>query len=319
MNSIKTTILGIMMFAMPFLASAQSLTEAKDAYKKASEIISYNKEGALELLEKALGICKALGAEGDTTRLAIEGFMPGLYFELANAQYKDKDYQDAIPKFKKAAEIADLYKDALYKQRSTRLLANCYLNLGNNAVKNNQLDSAIYYFQTSFDIEAKGSKWFSIAQIYLKKGNEDQMTSALDKSLELAKAENDTATISKASKLGRQYNYSQASTLQAKNGPKAIDYLNKTVFYDPKYADAYYMKTLLTYKMKRWQESAEAANAAIANETDPNELPKIYFKLGWIYVYLQKAPEACAAFRQASKSKDYADEAKLNMRNLKCN
>jgi hypothetical protein len=52
MNSIKTTILGIMMFAMPFLASAQSLTEAKDAYKKASEIIPIIKKERWSCLKR---------------------------------------------------------------------------------------------------------------------------------------------------------------------------------------------------------------------------------------------------------------------------
>ena len=319
MNSTKNTILVIMVAMLPILATAQTLKEANDAYSEASKIIAFNKEGTIELFEKALNICKSIGTEGDTLRWKIEGYMAGLYFEVGNTAYKDKKYEEAVPKLRKAQEVADLYKDESYKQRSTRLLANTYLLMGNNALKNNLLDTAIIYYQSSFSIEPKASIWFSISQIYLKKGNEDKMTTALDKAIELGKTDNDTATINKAGKLGRQYYFSQASAIQTKNAPKAIELLNKAVIYDPKFADAYYMKTLIAYKLKRWQEAADAANLAIANETDSRELPKIYFKLGWIYVYLKNAPDACSAFKQASKSKDYVDEAKLNMKNLKCN
>jgi tetratricopeptide (TPR) repeat protein len=319
MNSIEKTILLLVLALTPFFATGQTLKEANDAYSEASKIIAFNKEGTIELFEKALNICKSIGTEGDTLRWKIEGYMAGLYFEVGNTAYKDKKYEEVVPKLRKAQEVANLYKDESYKQRSTRLLANTYLLMGNNALKNNLLDTAIIYYQASFSIEPKASIWFSISQIYLKKGNEDKMTNALDKAIELGKTDNDTATINKAGKLGRQYYFSQASAIQTKNAPKAIELLNKAVIYDPKFADAYYMKTLIAYKLKRWQEAADAANLAIANETDSRELPKIYFKLGWIYVYLKNAPDACSAFKQASKSKDYTEEAKLNMKNLKCN
>ena len=319
MNAIKRTIFSFIIVMLPFLVSAQTLKDASDAYNEAAMLFSTDKESSVQLLEKALKICNSFGPEGDTIRQKIVGFLPGLYYELANAVYKDKKYEEAIPKIKKAAEVADLYKDETYQQRCTRLMANTYFYLGSNAVKNNLPDSAIVYYMTSVRLDPKAYKWFNISQIYLKKGNEEKMEATMDKTLELAKTENDTASMNKTNKLGRQYFYAQASAIQTKNSAKAIDYLDKAVRYDPKYADAYYMKFLLAYKLKRWQDAADAANLAIANETDPNELPKIYFKLGWTYVYLKKAPEACAAFKESAKSKDYVNEAKLNMKNLQCN
>jgi tetratricopeptide (TPR) repeat protein len=126
MNTIKKLVLAALISTLPILAGSQTLKEANDAYNEASKIIAFNKEGTIELFEKALKICKALGTEGDTTRWKIEGFMAGLYYEVGNTSYKDKNYKDAIPKLKKAIEVAEEYKDANYKQRSTRLLANSY-------------------------------------------------------------------------------------------------------------------------------------------------------------------------------------------------
>ena len=319
MNSFKSTIFAFIIVILPFLASAQTLNDANYFYNEAAMLFSTDKESSVQLLERALKICNSFGSEGDTIRQKIVGFLPGLYYELANTVYKAKKYEEAIPKIKKAAEVANLYKDELYQQRCTRLMANTYFYLGSNAVKNNLPDSAIEYYQVSIKLDPKAYKWFNISQIYLKKGNEEKMEDAMDNAILLAKNENDTATLNKTNKLGRQYFYAQASAIQTKNGAKAIDFLDKAVRYDPKYADAYYMKFLLAYKLKRWQDAADAANLAIANETDPNELPKIYFKLGWTYVYLKKAPEACAAFKESAKSKDYVNEAKLNMKNLQCN
>jgi tetratricopeptide (TPR) repeat protein len=319
MKSFKSTIFIFIIGMLPLLAPAQTLKDASDAYNEAAMLFSTDKESSVQLLEKALKICNSFGPEGDTIRQKIVGFLPGLYYELANVVYKDKKYEEAIPKIKKAAEVADLYKDELYQQRCTRLMANTYFYLGSNALKNNLPDTAVEYYQASIKLDPKAYKWFNISQIYLKKGNEEKMEDAMDKTLELAKTENDTASINKTNKLGRQYFYAQASAIQNKDGSKAIIYLDKAVRYDPKYADAYYMKFLIAYKLKRWQDAADAANLAIANETDPNELPKIYFKLGWTYVYLKKAPEACAAFKESAKSKDYVNEAKINMKNLQCN
>lgn len=319
MNSFKRKIFVFIIIILPFLAPAQTLKDANDAYNEAAMLFSTNKDSSVQLLEKALKICNSFGTEGDTIKQKIVGFLPGLYYELANTAYKDKKYEEAIPKIRKAAEEADLYKDENYQQRCTRLMANTYFYLASNALKNNLPDKAIEYFQISVKLDPKAFKWFNIAQIYLKKGNEGKMAAALDTTMILAKNDNDTATFNKASKLGRQYFYAQASAIQTKNGAMAIDYLDKAVRYDPKYADAYYMKMQIAYKLKRWQDAADAGNLAIANETDPNDLPKIYFKLGWIYVYLKDGVGACAAFKQASKSKEFAEEAKINMKNLQCN
>jgi tetratricopeptide (TPR) repeat protein len=197
-------------------------------------------------------------------------------------------------------------------------ISNSYYNLGNAYVNGNQLDSAILCYQSSMDIEPKAYKLFNIGQIYLKKADEVKMEELLNKAIELAKTENDTATISKSNKLGRQYFYSQGKVQQNKNTGKAIEYLDKAVKFDPKFADAYWIKTQICYKQKKWIDAADAANSAIANETDGNEKYKYYFKLGWIYVYLQDGVKACDAFKHASRSKEFEEEAKVNMRNLKC-
>lgn len=319
MNSLKKFCILALVLVMPNILSAQTLKDANDAYNEASKIIAFNKEGTIELFEKALKICDALGHEGDTTRWKIEGFMAGLYYEVANNSYKDKNYTSAIPKFKKAMEVADIYKDQNYKLKSTKLLANSYYNLGNYYINKNQLDSALDSYQKSTEIESKAYKWFNIGQIYLKKNMEDKMDEAMDKTLELAKSENDTATISKTRKLCRQYYFSLAKAQQGKSNEKVLIYLDKTVKYDPKFADAYWTKTQLDYKLKKWIDAADACNSAIANETDAREVYKYYFKLGWIYVYLQDGVKACDAFKHASRSKELEAEAKTNMANLHCN
>jgi tetratricopeptide (TPR) repeat protein len=319
MNTIKKLVFSAIISITPICAGAQTLKEANDAYNEASKIIACNKEGTIELFEKALKICKTLGAEGDTIRWKIEGYMAGLYYEVGNSSYKDKNYKEAIPKLKKAIEVSDIYNDQNYKQRSTKLLANSYYNLGNAAVNASLLDTAIVYYLESTNVEPKAYKWFNIGQIYLKKADEAKMEETMNKTLEMAKSENDTATISKTNKLCRQYFYSQGKVLQTKNTGKAIEYLDKAVKYDPKFADAYWIKTQICYKLKKWTDAADAGNSAIANETDSNEKYKYYFKLGWIYVYLQDGVKACDAFKHASRSKEFEEEAKVNMKNLHCN
>ncbi len=319
MRRYSSFLMVLVLTGMSLHTGAQTVRDAMDAYNEAYKLYSTDKEATIAKFEKALEICNALGAAGDTTRLKIEGFLPGLYYEVANNAYKEKNYPEAVVKLKKAAEVAARYKSDDYLQSSTKLLGNTYYLMGNNAVNTNALDSAIFYYKTSIQTDPRAYKWFSLGQVYFKEKNEASMGAAMDKAIGLGKNENDSATVAKASTLCRQYFYAKAYGVQKNNPAKAIEYLDKTVAYDPAYANAYYMKSLLAYNLKRYQESADAAKLAIANEKDKEQIAKIYFKLGWTYVYLKDGPNACAAFRKASESKTYVNEARKNMINLKCN
>ena len=319
MNAFEKTLVGALIAFLPIVSQAQTVKDASDAYNEAYKLYFTDKEATITKLEKALDICRKLGPVGDTIRLKIEGFLPGLYYEVANAAYKEKNYTGAVGILDKAIHVAVEYNSEDYHRSLTKLLGNSYYYIGNDAVTANSLDSALFYYQLSDKVEPRAYKWFSMAQVYLKKNDEEHMTSAIDKTIELGKSETDTVMEAKACNLGRQYYYAQGAALQSKDGVKAMVALDKAVSYEPSYANAYALKALIAYNLKKYQESADAATSAVAYETDPEKLAKIYFKLGFTYVYLKKGPEACAAFKKAAESKTYVNEARRNMQNLHCN
>lgn len=313
----KKTLLALLMAVLPFLATAQTLKDAVDAYNEGAKLFANDKEGAIAQFEKALNICKAVGTEGDSTRMKIEGFLPGLYFDVANTAYTAKKFYEAIEKGKKAEAVATRLNNDTYKDRSGKLLANTYFLLGNNGIRSNQLDSAVHYYNLSLEIDPKSVVWFNLAQAYLRKGDEAKMANAMNKTFELAKTENNADITDKATKVCTQYYYKQAAG-QMKNPAKSLEYIDKTLSYDPKFADAYYLKSIVLFQQKKFQESADAATQAIQNETNPDNLGKIYFQLGFAYNSMKKTSDACAAFKKAAEAKAYEAKAKENLKNLKC-
>jgi tetratricopeptide (TPR) repeat protein len=322
----KIKIITLLMFLLPLMLNGQTLTDAKAAYNKGAKTFTTDKDSTLIYFEQSLNICKTLGTTGDTLRMKIELYIPGLYLDLANASYRDKKYDEALTKCQKALEVAESYKDDKNKQRATKLLVSTNIAIGVNYYKTD-LDNAIKYWEAAVKLDPKLEKvWYNIAQAYMKKGDAEKMGVAMDKTFELAKAENDTATISKANKQCRDFYYKQGLNALNKNeNTAALNSLNKSLSYDVKFADAYYIMATIYNKQAKSKEALETLNTAMKYETVTANIPRLYFQMGFAYVALKQNSDACTAFKKVvdSKDKDLAPKAsdiiKKNLNNCAAN
>jgi tetratricopeptide (TPR) repeat protein len=316
----KKTIIALMMIILPLFVAGQTMKEAKEAYNKGSKLFNSNKDSTLIYFEQCLSICKVVGTEGDSLRMKVESYIPSLYFDLANASYKEKKFEEALTKGQKALGVADKYKDDRNKQRCTKLISATNFALGNNAFKANDLDNATRYYEAAVSLDPKLTKaWYNMAQAYMKKGDAEKMAPAMEKTVELAKLENDTATVNKANKQCKDFYYKQALGLQKKNDlTGALSNLNKCMGYDPKNADAYYLMAVIYNKQSKSQDAINAAKNALTNETNAGSIARINYQLGFAYMNLKQNNDACEAFKKAAEAKELAVEANKILKNLKC-
>ena len=307
----KIKIIALFLFLLPFMLHGQTINDAKDAYNKGAKTFSTDKDSTLIYWEQSLGICKTLGTAGDSLRMKIEVFIPSLYYELANASYKEKKYDEALTKSQKALQVAESYKDEKNKQRATKLITSINIAIGVNYYKNSDLDNAIKYWELAVNTDPKLEKvWYNIAQAYLKKGDAEKMSASMDKTFELAKAENDTVTIKNATKQCRDFYYKQALNAASKNeNTVAITNLNKALGYDVKFVDAYYVMATIYNKLSKSKEAIEVINTALKYETV--NTTRLYFQMGYAYAAQKQNADACTAFKKVvdSKDKDLAPKA----------
>ena len=309
----KIKIIALIMFLLPLVLEAQTISDAKDAYNKGAKVFSTDKDSALIYFEQSLGICKTVGTPADTLRMKIEGFIPSIYYDLANASYRDKKYDEALVKCQKAIDIAESYNDEKNKLRGTKLLTSINIALGISYYKNNDLDNAVKYWEVAVKMDPKLEKvWYNIAQAYLKKGDAEKMQAAMDKTFELAKAENDTVTIKNGTRQCRDFYYKQAVNASNKNESNAaITSINKSLTFDIKNADAYYLLASIYLKQAKSKEVLDVCNTALKYETSPTATVRFYFQMGYAYVALKQNAEACSVFKKVvdSKDKDFAPKA----------
>jgi tetratricopeptide (TPR) repeat protein len=307
----KIKIIALFMLLLPFMVNGQTIIDAKEAYNKGVKVFNTDKDSALFYFEQSLALCKTVGTPADSLRMKIEAFIPNLYFDLANASYKEKKYDEALAKGQKAMQVAESYKDDKNKQRVTKLLVASNFAMGNNYFRTNDLENATKYYEITVGLDPKLEKaWYNMAQAYLKKGDAEKMGAAMDKTFELAKAENDTVTIKNATKQCRDFYYRQAVTAAGKNeNSTAITSLNKALSYDVKYVDAYYVMATIYNKQSKSKEVIEVINNALKYESV--NTPRLYFQMGYAYAALKQNSEACSAFKKVvdSKDKDLAPKA----------
>jgi len=307
----KMKIIALLMFLLPFVMNGQTITDAKDAYNKGAKVYTTDKDSALIYFEQSLGICKTVGTEGDSLRMKIETYLPGIYYDIANAAYKEKKFDEALAKGEKASQIAEQYKDERNKQKVSKLLVAANFAQANNYFRSNDLENATKYYEITVKLDPKLSKaWYNMAQAYMKKGDAEKMSIAMDKTFELAKAENDTATIGRATKQCRDFYYKQGLAAFGKNeNGNALSNFNKSLGYDAKFTDAMYIIANIYNKQTKSKEALEVCNTALKYETSATT--RFYFQMGYAYVALKQNGEACSVFKKVvdSKDKDLAPKA----------
>ncbi|MGB9746494.1 MAG: tetratricopeptide repeat protein [Bacteroidales bacterium] len=320
MRSVATGILIVLAFLNGLLASAQTLKEAYDEYNAAIALLETDKAAAIQQFEKAVSLCEAIGPEADSLKMGIVGNLPSLYYDLAYDSYKNKKMEEALARFQKTVEVAKKYGDEKTQKKAEDVEPQLYYAIGTQFYKDNNFDKALENLNEAVKLDpAFARAWLVIGLIYRKKEDINQVTGAMDKAIESAKADNDVKTADQAKKVARDFLLIKANQENKKqNYSQALDYLNKALEYDDQFSDIYYLFAVIYNKQSKWQDAVNAGEKGLKTAA-PADAGKIQFELGTAYMGLNQNEKACSAFREALKDKNCEASAKYYIeQKLKC-
>lgn len=281
----------------------QTKKDAVDAYNAGATTYKQDPKAALDNLLKSIEISQQLGEEGEETLLSAQSLIPRVYLEIAMSEYKQKNLQGTLDNLEKAEETATKYNDETTKSRVEKTMPKLYNVMGNNKFKENKFDEAIANYTKALNFNPDYvDPLLGLALSYENKGDEAKMIEYLDKTIEVAKKNNDLKTADETSLKVKNFYLKKGDDAQKdKNYSEAIDYLNKTMKYDSTDASVYQVLAVNYNRVEKWNDAVEAANKAIElSKGAAEDKAPIYWELANAYQKLNNTSKACDAFKNAS-------------------
>ncbi len=305
MKKVSLSLIILLVSAFPLILKGQNtLEDAINEYNKG--VLSNNADSidaAIAHFEKCIEICNQLGDEGEERRIQTEALLPTLYYNKAAKSLKEEKYDEAIPQFNKAAEIATKYGDQQTAEKANKIIPQIYYQIGNDKFNNNDISGAVASFNKVIELEPDNAKaYYNLARIYKKNDDMSQFKKNVDKTIELARLQNDTKILEAANIIGRDYYLIKANNARtAKKYSEAVDFAKLTISYDEKNATAYYILSSAYNSLSKWDDAIAAGNEALKYEQDdPQKEAKIYYELGIAYSNKSDKAKACAAYKKAA-------------------
>lgn len=300
---------------------SQDLNSAKQNFLNGLDIINNDPQGALDLFNVCIDICIELGEEGDETRIEAESRVPTCHYKIAYKMYKDNKIEEAIEAFKKTAEIAGKYQDNEIKEKAEKYIPKLYLTLGINKYKAKDFNGAISSFNdatTANPLYATAYYYKGLA--YSKMKDDVQALALCEKAIEVGLQTNETKIVDKAEKKAHNILLVKGVDEKKKNNYlEAIKFLNKSLEFKTKSAEAYFQLAFSYNKISEWEDAIKSANKAIEfDNSDDEKKARIYYELGNAHKGAGNKESACDAFKKALYGA-YTESAKYQIEvDLKC-
>mgnify|MGYP000848186941 CR=1 FL=1 len=305
---------------IPFTGFGQTMKEAVDAYNGAATTYKQDPKAALDNLNKAIQICEQLGEEGVEVKTNSENLIPSVYFEIAMAQYKQKDLQGTLDNLEKAEETAVKFNVGTIKTRVEKTIPKLYNVMGNNKFKENKFEEAIANYTKALNfVPDFVDPHLGIMLSYEKLNNEAKMLEFIDKTIEVAKKANDVKTADETAVKAKNYFLKSADDAQkVKKYDEAIVALNNSLKYDSNDNDVYRLLAVNYNRVEKWNEGIEAALKAIDLKTGTaDEKAELYFLLATAYQKINDNAKACEAYKNAAFG-TFKPNADYQIQQLKC-
>ncbi len=321
-NLFKAVIIFSILFSFFNLAYSQTQQEAVDALKKGMQLKENgNLEQAIKYVEESLTITDSLGPEAEELKIKAGLQISKLYFDYGVDLARQKEYDKAIDKLSKAEETAIEYNRPGIKQKAKNIKAKLYRIKGVKSYSEGNYDEAIQYYDKAIASDSNYAKaYFYKALVYNKQNKETEFINVLDKSIKVAKEQDDTETLEKANKIAKNHYYNKGvKAKKATNYDQALESFNKSVEYQ-KYEQGYYLIGLINNELKQYDKALEALNKGLelASGEGSDIVSKFYFEKGRAYQGKNNKTEACAAYKKVS-SGSYQKSAQYQIKHiLKC-
>ncbi|KAF0204580.1 MAG: hypothetical protein FD170_5 [Bacteroidetes bacterium] len=306
MKNTKKFLTGVILIATLFgvkSAYSQSLEDATNAYNRGVELAATDIPKAIEALKEAAGIAEKVGAEGADIVNLTKQQIPLLQYNHATALYKEKKVDEAITNFELAHDYAEQFGDDGIKAKADDLLPKLYRVKGNTDYRADKYAEALASFDKAleFDPDFAGA-WLSKGLVYNKQNKTDDLRIAMDKAIETGTKTNDEKTVEQASKFMSDNLINSANGAFKKNDFNgAVAFLDESIKYSDKNAEAYYLYALANNKLSKWDEAIENAQKGMELDGDtPAKQARFHFEIGTAHAGKGSTGDACASFKKAA-------------------
>jgi len=318
----KLLLLSAMSLVLGLQAQGQTLKDAIDAFNTGMDLAGSDIKAAISSVEKSLQIASLLGEEGEEVKEMAEVQIPGLYFDLAMGQYKERNIPEAITGFEGAIVVADKFSDSNTKRRTESVLHQLYAIQGNTLFRENNNEEALGLFDKSIAINPQFARaYLGKGLVYRRLEDADNFKQAMDKAIETALLTDEKQILETAESTARDFFLVRAARAKGENNiTQAIEFLTTSLSYDQTFPETHYLLATIHNEQSRYQDAINSAQRAIelSNGGSRDETAKIYFELGQAYEGLANTSQACAAYKNASYG-NYEASAKYQMEHvLKC-
>jgi tetratricopeptide (TPR) repeat protein len=323
MRTIKLKFLIIALaftFALPIVASSQTIRDAIEAYNTGATMINEDPAGALEHLYRALEISEDLEFEGKETKELAESLIPRAHWQLAMNLYREKKMYETLDQLEKAQETSKKYGDRATLGRVDRIIPQLYNQMGNNEYRSNNFEKAIDYYKKAIGVKADyPDPYLGISLSYEKQEDFNNMLEYLKKTIEVSNQTNDRTKADDALRKAKGFLLRNADEAQkAKKYQEAIEWFTQSLEFDNNDGSVFFVLAVNYGELKQWDKVIEFSLLALENANGSLDQAGIHYQMGTAYQNLGKNAEACKSFSNAL-SGSYRAAAEYQMKEiLKC-
>jgi tetratricopeptide (TPR) repeat protein len=303
MKCIKLLSIGVVLFGITVISSAQTLQEVTEAYNKGAELMAAGDlEKAIAELEKCVELAKAVGEDAEEHQIVAESALPGLYFQVATKLNNARDYSAAVKAFETTITASEKYKNADIKERAAKAIPQIYFAMGVADFQAQKYNEAIANRDLVTARDPNNARAYYIKGVsYQQLKDEPKMEENYKLAIEKGTANNDAASAqSSKSQLSRFHYNAGITARKAQKWDDAIAAFNKTIEVDSENADAYYAMASSYNSKKSYDNAIANAEKALALKSggDAKALDPIYYELGTSYLEKKDNGKACEYFKK---------------------
>ena len=311
MKKVFLTVM-VALFTMGVVA-AQDLEKATEIYNNAAAAIESNKAEAINLFEQALEMAGTLGEEGSEIAAQCKGILPKLYISLGKELYQEKNIEEAVAKFRKAAEVGAAFGAADVVEEANGLIPQLLMADANGLLKDKNFEAAAAAYQKVIDADPTNGN------AHLRKGQALSQLGKVDDAIKAFELASENGQEEQAAKqLSNLYVKKAVECQKAKDMKGALENAQKSTQYVDN-ANAQKIIGMSAMQLKQNKVAADAFEAYLA--MNPNAITKdagVVYNLGTALVALGENDKACGYFQKIAQDAKFGEGARYQITQLKC-
>lgn len=246
--------------------------------------------------------------EGDDDEMAMEivegakKALPICYQNLGTRAAAQKNFDEAIVKLSKGAELAQSYGDERRMNTINTILAKVYQVQGGVAFNEKDYATAAEIFAKGYAANPRNTEMaLNLAMSYSESGDYAKGMDVYEDIIALGDNPKYAEAVAKAQEMMALYTNNEVAKLQAANDYDGIITMADALLAKNPVNPLAEKVRLQAYASKKdYDKVIELGEAAAAAQTDPEDKSLMYFTLGAAYNAKEMKPQAIASFRQVT-------------------